>query len=400
MTFTVEFPGLGLTFMLNRVAFSIGDFPVYWYGICIASGLLLGMLFLFSKAKRNGINDDRMVDVILLGAILAVACARIYYIVFAPFKYETLWQMLDLRDGGIAIYGAVIGAFVFGFVLCKWRKVPVLPMFDLTAIGFLIGQGIGRWGNFFNQEAFGTNTTMPWGMYSDGTRSYLAAMQQTLAAQGVMVDPSMPVHPTFFYESAWCLIGFLLLALYYNHRKFHGEIILLYLVWYGAERFVVEGLRTDSLMLGGVRMSQVVAGVTVVAALILWLILRIRHRGKPLLILCPVVDKRLSAPLMLTWEANSLTNKQVDVQVKKAIDDCIAEQEHAGEPKILRPEGELEPSETLAKALAVSEEIASDSLDDTCTHMAETADEKMPKSPMAAENPEAEKTGGEDGRVD
>ncbi len=284
MTNHVTFPGLGLEFDIDRVAFSIGGFNIYWYGLLISIGFCLAIVFAFSNAKRFGINDDRMVDVILLTTICAIICARAYYVVFAPFEYQSLWDMINLRDGGLAIYGGVLGAVVFGVVFCKLRKVPVLPMLDLALIGFLIGQGIGRWGNFFNQEAFGTNTTLPWGMYSEGTYNYLSSVQQTLAEQGITVDPSMPVHPTFLYESIWCLLGFVLLALYIPKRKFHGEIALMYAVWYGAERAVVEGLRTDSLMLGGVRVSQALAAVSVIAAAIAWVVLRKKYKNVPLVI--------------------------------------------------------------------------------------------------------------------
>ena len=164
MTNLVQFPGLGLSFTINRVAFSIGDFAIYWYGILIGTGMLLAMLYAFRMAPRLGINVDRMIDVIFIGAVMAVICARAYYVVFAPFKYTSFAQMLDIRDGGLAIYGGVLGAFIFGGLASKWRKVPILPMFDITAIGFFIGQAMGRWGNFVNQEAFGTNTTLPWGM--------------------------------------------------------------------------------------------------------------------------------------------------------------------------------------------------------------------------------------------
>ena len=280
----VTFPGLGLEFDINRVAFSIGGFNIYWYGLLIAIGFCLALVFAFSNAKRFGINDDRMVDVILLTTICAIVCARAYYVVFAPFEYESLWDMVNLRDGGLAIYGGVLGAVVFGILFCKLRKVPVLPMLDLASIGFLIGQGIGRWGNFFNQEAFGTNTDLPWGMYSEGTHNYLSSVHQTLAEPGITVDPSMPVHPTFLYESIWCLLGFVLLALYIPKRKFHGEIALMYAAWYGAERAVVEGLRTDSLMLGGVRVSQALAAVSVVAAAVALVVLRKKYKDTPLVI--------------------------------------------------------------------------------------------------------------------
>ncbi len=278
----VVFPGLGLELDISRVAFSIGDFNVYWYGVIIAVGFCLALVFAFANAKRFGIDSDRMVDVVIGTTICAVICARAYYVIFAPFEYESLWDMINLRDGGLAIYGGVLGAVLFGILFCKWRKVPVLPMLDLALTGFLLGQGIGRWGNFFNQEAFGSNTTLPWGMYSQSTHDYLAAVQDTLAAQGITVDPSLPVHPTFLYESIWCLLGFVLLALYIPRRHFNGEMSLLYAVWYGAERAVVEGLRTDSLMWGPVRVSQMLAAVSAVAALVIWAVMRRKYKGIPL----------------------------------------------------------------------------------------------------------------------
>ena len=176
MNFHVEFPGLGLEFDISRVAFYIGSVPIYWYGIVIGLGFALALVFAFANAKRFGIDADRMSDVIILTTICAVLCARAYYVIFAPFEYQSFWDMINIRDGGLAIYGGVIGAVVFGILFSKWRKVPVLPMLDLAAMGFLIGQGLGRWGNFFNQEAFGTNTTLPWGMYSDGTAAYLSGV--------------------------------------------------------------------------------------------------------------------------------------------------------------------------------------------------------------------------------
>ena len=293
----VQFPALGLEFTLNRVAFSLGGLDVYWYGIILALGLLAGMAFAFHYAVDFGIDSDRLVDVMVIGTVCGVACARIYYVAFAPFKYNSLWEMIDLRDGGIAIYGAVIGAFLFGGLACLWRKIPLLPTFDIVAISFLAGQGIGRWGNFMNQEAFGTNTTLPWGMISESTRNYLTNWQAALAAEGVTVDPSLPVHPTFLYESIWCLLGFVLLWRYVKKRRFDGEIALLYVVWYGAERFVVEGLRTDSLMLPGIglRVSQVLALVSVAAALVALFVLRRKHQGQPLQVRLAVKDLKAYA---------------------------------------------------------------------------------------------------------
>ena len=158
MTYHVQFPGLGLEFTLDRVAFTVFGMPIYWYGILIATGLALAIVFAFSHARRFGIDSDRMVDVILIGTVCAVIGGRAFYVATAPFEYASFAEMLDIRLGGVAIYGAVIAAFLSGYFACRWRKVPILPMFDLAGMGFLLGQGIGRWGNFVNCEAFGGYT--------------------------------------------------------------------------------------------------------------------------------------------------------------------------------------------------------------------------------------------------
>ena len=286
MTNLVQFPGLGLSFEVNRVAISIGGFNIYWYGVCIAFGICLALVFAFRHSVEFGVDADSMVDVILIGIVLGIASARAYYVAMAPFQYESIWEMIAIRDGGLAIYGGIIGGFLFGGLACKWRGVPVLPMFDLTAMGFLIGQCCGRWGNFFNQEAFGCNTTLPWGMYSEATRAYL--MGSTVTAQsGMTIDPSLPVHPTFLYESIWCLVGFVLLFRYIKKRRFNGDIALQYMIWYGAGRFWIEALRTDSLMLVpsiGLRVSQLIAGIAVVAGVAAEIYFTRRFRGKPLMV--------------------------------------------------------------------------------------------------------------------
>ena len=286
LTNLVQFPGLGLSFELNRVAFSIGRFNVYWYGVCIAFGICLALVFAFRHSVECGVDADSMVDVILIGIVLGIASARAYYVAMAPFKYESIWEMIAIRDGGLAIYGGIIGGFLFGGLACKWRGVPVLPMFDLTAMGFLLGQCCGRWGNFFNQEAFGCNTTLPWGMYSEATRDYL--MGSTVTAQsGVTIDPNLPVHPTFLYESIWCLVGFILLFRYIKKRKFNGDIALRYMIWYGAGRFWIEALRTDSLMLVpsiGLRVSQLIAGIAVAAGVAAEIYFTRKAEGKPLMV--------------------------------------------------------------------------------------------------------------------
>lgn len=271
MTNLVQFPGLGLSFELDRVAFSIGGMNIYWYGVCIAVGMCLALVFAFRHSVEFGVDADAMVDVILIGVVMGILCARLYYVALSPYQYHSLKDVLAIRDGGLAIYGGIIGAFLFGGLACKWRKVPVLPMFDLAAMGFLIGQGCGRWGNFFNQEAFGANTKLPWGMISNTTMEYISNHYDELGGKVSALDP---IHPCFLYESIWCLIGFIILHFYIKHRKFDGEVFLMYTGWYGLGRFFIEGLRTDSLYLGNIRVSQLVAGTCVLASLVLIIVFR------------------------------------------------------------------------------------------------------------------------------
>lgn len=364
----VSFPGLGLEMEINRVAFTVFGVPIYWYGVCIALGLLLGMLYAFRYAKSYGIDADRMVDVIFASTIAAIIGGRAYYVATAPYEYQSIWEMIDIRLGGVAIYGGIIAAFAMGALMCRVRKVPMLPMFDLAAQGFLIGQCLGRWGNFFNQEAFGGNTTLPWGMISESTQQYLQAVQETLAAQGMTVDPSMPVHPTFLYESIWCGLGFLLLWRYSKHRRFHGEMTLLYIMWYGFERFFVEGLRTDSLMVGNVRISQAVAALSVAAALVLWVILRRKYRGVPLVIPALPGEENASEPTQIdepgesTKEAVQKEKPQDDESEKD--DDRDDEQEQGKAQKSSEPssdEGQDDDSEKEQEQTPDKQESAKES---------------------------------------
>lgn len=272
---TVSFPGLGLEFEVNRVAFHLGSIPVYWYGILIAMGFILAILYVSRRAKEFGIDADRMLDVVLGGAIGGIVGARAYFVLLRWDYYgQNLDQIFNTRSGGMAIYGGIIGGVLIGFLMCKIRKVKPLPALDLAAGGFFIGQCIGRWGNFVNVEAFGGNTGLPWGMASQNITAYLTQHETELEAIGMNIDPNMPVHPTFLYESIWCLLGFLFIAWYTKRRKFDGELILIYMMWYGAGRSVIEGLRTDSLMIPGtsLRASQVLAIALVVFAAVVWIV--------------------------------------------------------------------------------------------------------------------------------
>lgn len=261
--FNVSFPGLGLDFTINRVAFSIGSFEIYWYAICIASGVILALLYANFNAKRFSVDVDKLLNCFIVGVISAILGARIYYVAFKwDYFSQHLDQIFNIRDGGIAIYGAIIGALLGGLTVAKIQKMKLLPVLDLTMICFLIGQAVGRWGNFMNQEAFGTPTDSLFRMVSEGTGG-------------------VAVHPCFLYESVWCALGVLVLHIFSKKwQKYYGQIAFLYMVWYGVERFFVEGLRTDSLYLpfkiGSYepRVSQLLSLCLVVAGIVLLIVFR------------------------------------------------------------------------------------------------------------------------------
>lgn len=279
---TVSFPKLGLEFHINPIAFSIGNVHIAWYGILIAVGILLAMFMAFKNCKRFGVNADKLVDVVLGGLIGGVVGARVYYVIFSWDQYkDNLSSIWHTWEGGMAIYGGIIGAFLVGGIVARVHKMHVLPVLDIAALGFLIGQGLGRWGNFINGEAFGCNTNLPWGMTGDRIVAYLSDSKNIMALTelGITVDASAPVHPCFLYESIWCILGFVVLYIYSKHRRFDGEIFLMYLGWYSFERMFVEGLRTDSLMIGKIRVSQLLSGLLFAACLLTWLIIRSKIRS-------------------------------------------------------------------------------------------------------------------------
>ncbi len=291
MTQIISFPGLGLSFTIDPNVITIGNFSIRWYGLLIAIAFFLGACFVLHNTKKFGLDGDRVIDVLFGAILIGVVGARLYYVVFSWDMYkDNLLDIFKIWEGGIAIYGGVIAAIVGGWFLCRWRKVRFLPLLDLSCAGLILAQAIGRWGNFTNGEAFGSVTTLPWRMtsrYASGSGSTL--MQRYLASVPAEQIESMGgidavgVHPTFLYESIWCLLGFFLLVWLIKRRKFDGQMFLVYVSWYGAERFIVEGLRTDSLMIGSLRVSQLVAIVSAVAALIVMAVVlqKIRSSNDP-----------------------------------------------------------------------------------------------------------------------
>lgn len=282
----ISFPKLGWSFKIDPTAFKIGNFEIQWYGIIITLGLILAVLYCFPKMKRFGIDSDRAIDAVIGGVIGGIVGARAYYVIFNWSEYKgDIKEIFNTRGGGLAIYGGLIGAVLVGLLICKIRKVRMLPMLDISVIGFLIGQGVGRWGNFVNQEAFGSNTDSIFGMTGGRIQADLAwettDMAGDLYQKGTEVFANYPVHPCFLYESLWCIMGFILLSLWSKRRKYDGQIFLMYLGWYGIERFFVEGLRTDSLMLGNIKVSQMLSVVLVVISVILQMLLFFRRRRDP-----------------------------------------------------------------------------------------------------------------------
>ena len=260
----IIFPGLGLTFTINRAAFSILGLPVYWYGILIAFGFALATFLALRDSKKYGIKSNDILDLLLFALPAAIVGARLYYVIFSWSDYQNnLLSVFDIHQGGLAIYGGVIAALITAFLFARKRKIGVLKLLDFTIPYLALGQSIGRWGNFVNQEAHGTLTSLPWRMEIFDTMSmrYIS------------------VHPTFLYESLWDFLLFLFLIWFRKRKKLSGEVFILYLAIYGLGRCFIEGLRTDSLYLGHVRISQLVAGACFIIFMLVFVIRRLKLRS-------------------------------------------------------------------------------------------------------------------------
>ena len=274
LTNLVEFPALGLSFPLNRVAFSIGGINIYWYGVCIAVGMCLALVFAFRHGVEFGVDADAMVDVILIGVVMGILCARLYYVIFSWDMYkDDIKSIINIREGGLAIYGGVITAIIVVFIFAKIKKLSPFLLFDTGGFGLITGQMIGRWGNFFNREAFGeyTNGLFAMRLPVDAVRSSDITIKMWNHAETVKGVMYIQVHPTYLYESMWCLMVLIIMLLYRKHKKFDGEVFLIYLLGYGLGRFWIESLRTDQLLLPkvGLPVSQLLAGTIVIVSAIL-----------------------------------------------------------------------------------------------------------------------------------
>ena len=232
---------------MDRVAFTIFGIDVMWYGILMAIGMILGTLIALKEAKRVGIKEDNILDLAIIAIPVGLICARLYYVIFNWEYYASNpSQVFNFRGGGMAIHRALIGGVLAGYLFSRYKKINFFKLADTVIIGMPLAQAIGRWGNFINKEAHGGPTNLPWGIMVDGVK----------------------VHPTFLYESIWDFGIFVFLWMFRKKKSYEGQIIVLYAILYSLGRFFIEGLRTDSLMIGPLRMAQVISLVGVIGGLI------------------------------------------------------------------------------------------------------------------------------------
>lgn len=280
---TISFPGLGIEpFTLESIAFTIpvfGGISVRWYGIIITSGIILAFLYAWHRSKREGIILDDLLDMAIYTVLIAMVGARTYYVLFDIIgngnaaKYTGFLDYIAIWEGGIAIYGAIIGGALSLYVVSKVKKLKWQKCFDMVAPGVMIGQILGRWGNFFNGEAYGA-------LVEEGHPLYF--MRMGLCSSHTVMDfhtsELVNVHPTFLYESLWNLVGFLLINAFYKKKRFDGEVFLWYITWYGFGRMFIEGLRTDSLYIGGMRVSQLLGAACFIVGATLIIVFEVRAR--------------------------------------------------------------------------------------------------------------------------
>lgn len=254
--------------VIDKIAFNIGPIMVHWYGIIIATGVLLAVILSIREGNRRGLDEDYIYDFLLWAMPISIICARIYYVVFQWPYYSAHPEMIyRIWDGGIAIYGGLIGAAIVLIIFCNKNRLSAWEFLDIVAPTVIMAQGIGRWGNFINQEAHGVATSLN---FLQDTLHLPHFIVQQMCINGVYYQP------TFLYESVWDIAGFiLLLALRHRKELFkRGEIFLTYVMWYSFGRFFIEGMRTDSLMLGPLRASQWLSFIFFFSALTIWIIRR------------------------------------------------------------------------------------------------------------------------------
>ena len=244
----------------NHASVTFFGLEIYWYAIIIVFGMTAAFFVISLLFRRRNMSTELFLTFFVICLPIAIITTRLFYCVTSGMPIKDWFSIQSIRQGGLAITGGILGGAASVLGVCYFKKVNFFRAGDCIVVGLLLAQSIGRWGNFVNQEAFGTNTTLPWGMYSEKTADYLSSIAADMYFdQGIMINPKEPVHPCFLYESVWCILGFLVILAYKNFRKFDGELMLFYAAWYGTGRAFIEGIRTDSLMIGPFRVSQLVA---------------------------------------------------------------------------------------------------------------------------------------------
>ncbi|MDO4600620.1 MAG: prolipoprotein diacylglyceryl transferase [[Ruminococcus] gnavus] len=288
MHYDISFPNLGIELEHVGKSISIFGFEVAYYGIIIGTAILLGFLIATSEAKRTGQNPENYLDLGMIGVVFGIIGARLYYVIFSWDMYkDNLLDIFNLREGGLAIYGGVIAAVLTVIIAAKVKHLSAPQIFDTIALALLNGQMLGRWGNFFNREAFGgyTDSLFAMRLPLDAVRSSDVTEQMREHIQMIGGVEYIQVHPTFLYESLWCCALLILLFLYRKHKKYEGELFLLYMFGYGMGRAWIEGLRTDQLLIPGIGLpvSQLLAGALVVTTGILLVYFRKNYQRFPML---------------------------------------------------------------------------------------------------------------------
>ncbi len=277
----ISFPGLGIgPFSIDPVAFSVFSRDIRWYGIIIMTGILLATLYAIYRANQNNISTDSLLDFVIFVVPSGIICARLYYVLTNLESYRTFYDAIAIWNGGIAIYGAVIGGIIAIVLVAKFKKIKLPLILDIFAPAVMIGQLIGRWGNFVNAEAYGILNEIDLLGFKIATPSFTDNYIFRMVIENPGNGSVIAVHPTFLYESLWNLLGFIIINAYFNKKKFDGEITLMYLSWYGLGRFFIEGLRGDSLYVGQLRISQLLGLVCFVAGVITLIVLHSRAKKR------------------------------------------------------------------------------------------------------------------------
>lgn len=268
---SIGFPNLGIgPFEINPTAVVLGKLHIQWYGLIIVLGMILACSYAFYRMKSLGMVLDNMLDVAIVCIPLGIVGARAYYVLTSLEHYDSFYEMIAIWNGGLAIYGGVIGGIIGIFAVCKIKKYNFLGVVDCIAPGVLIGQLVGRWGNFTNAEAFGVI----------GKYDFLGIPFDTAALAEnnplIMTINGMQVHPTFLYESLWNLVGFIIINALWTKKKYNGEVTVMYLAWYGLGRSIIEGFRGDSLYVGGIRVSQLLAFLCFTVGTVILVSMRLR----------------------------------------------------------------------------------------------------------------------------